>query len=96
MSYLEQHTLSTNSQRIKQRKIKCGGIKSLTSNKNCPKFILGHCLISYRQQILDECPPEALPHLKDSFRIIDSWISNGDRDKLTIKHLKQLLGVGGT
>jgi hypothetical protein len=88
-----EHSISTSQpKKITKRKIIHGNINQTSVNKNCPKFILGHCLINFKTRLLEECHPDNRDSVLKSFEIIKGWLAEGQRDKLTIKHLKELFG----
>ena len=84
----EGRTRKRTAKQIKIRKIRHGNIKKASINKNCPKFILGHCWLNFKDHITRYCAPAAKPHVEESYRIIEQWISGSDRDKLTLNNLR--------
>lgn len=78
--------------RIKKRVLKHGDIKEIKINKNCPKFILGQCFFAHVKTIYKEAPTEAQEHILKSFNLMNEWVSKGLKDKLTVRHLKDLFG----
>lgn len=78
--------------RIKKRVIKHGNVKEIKINKNCPKFILGRCFYAKIKNIYQEASAEAREHILKSFDLMNGWICKGQKDKLTVRHLKALFG----
>lgn len=78
--------------KIKKRVIKHVNVKEIKINKNCPKFILGRCFYAKIKNIYQEASAEAQEHILKSFELMNDWISKGQKDKLTIIHLKALFG----
>jgi hypothetical protein len=67
MEVTECSNTTSQPKRIKTRKIKHGNIKKASTNKNCPKFIIGYCWLTFKEQILRECTPDELQHVRLAF-----------------------------
>ena len=67
MSSWEESSSQMHTKKIRKRKIILGNLKKAAVNKNGPKFILGHCWIDNKLQILKDCSFEERSFLNEAF-----------------------------
>lgn len=79
---------------IRRRTIRHAQMGKAKKNKNCPKFIVGYCWHLFQSDILALCSEEEREYAEESFEVSQKWISDGQRDHLSLANVKYLFGGG--